>query len=195
MVLAHICLTAFPCLAPTVQSLTLLGVSGVNGLSDEPSSYPNLAALTSLTFSATCHLRVAHLQTLLSNSKSTLQKLDLRDVSVDLLEMIASILLDGHLSELTELSLTNGDVTDKLAVLIAKHCPKLEKFEASYNPKLTGVGVKALVLKEQTRLRSLGLVHCSGVSADAVKWARDRGVEVRFFFPDDFKLGRRVPLG
>ena len=192
--LAHIYLTAFPCLAPTVESLTLISVGGVKSRSDDIIPYPKLPALTSLTFSATCHLGISDIYALLSHSKSKLQKLDLLDSPVDPLET-ASLLVDGHLSELSELSLTNGDVTDTLAVLIAKHCPKLQRFEASYNSKLTGVGVKALVLKEGATLRSLDLVHCSGVSADAVEWARDKGVEVRFSFPDNLKFARRVNAG
>ena len=131
---------------------------------------------------------------LLNGNESKLRKFHISNSGGFLFEK-ASYFVDGSMSELTDLRLTFEGVTDKLAVIIAKHCPKLQTFDASYNTKLTGVGVKALVLKEGPLLRSLDLTHCSGVSADAVTWARDKGVEVRFIFPDKIKFTSRVNLG
>ena len=152
----------------------------------------DFSALTSLSVSAARFLSPVAVAALIGSGKNKLQKLDLRDHDASL--GIAAIVSEGHLTEVTELRLSNADVSDELVALVARCCPKLESFDASYNMKLTGVGVKALVLKEGG-IRRLNLDHCVGVGSDAVEYARGKGAVVQFTFPDSVKSGKRVRLG
>ena len=94
---------------------------------------------------------------------------------------------------MTELGLRNTHVDDTLAKLLALHLPKLTALDVAFT-KISGVGVKALCLKDGDGLERLNLQHCTGVSVDAVEWARARGVDVQYSFPESGK-GRKVRSG
>ncbi len=57
---------------------------------------------------------------------------------------------------------------------------------------IMGVGVKARVLKQGKKLVELDLRDCPKVGADAVKWARERGVRVNV---QSQEKGKRVRDG
>ena len=76
------------------------------------------------------------------------------------------------------------EIGDVEVEALARRCPNLVELDVSCCPNITGVGVKAIVSKEGKRLERLNLTHCVGVSADAVQWARERGVQVVYSFPD-----------
>ncbi|MCJ1415489.1 hypothetical protein MMC32_001821 [Xylographa parallela] len=193
--LTDVDIATFPCLPPSLQSLSLINAWGIGSHSDVADAYMernDFSALTSLTVSAARFLRPVVVAGLIGSGRNKLQKLDLRDFDASL--GITALISEGHLAEVTDLRLSNADVSDDLAGLVARCCPKLRGFDASYNMKLTGVGVKALVLKEGG-LQRLNLNHCVGVGSDAVEYARGKGVVVHFTFPDIVKSGKRVRLG
>ncbi|MCJ1398387.1 hypothetical protein MMC11_001585 [Xylographa trunciseda] len=193
--LTDVDIATFPCLPPSLQSLSLINAWGIGSRSDIADAYMtrnDFSALTSLTVSAARFLRPVAVAALIGSGKNKLESVDLRDFDASL--GIAALISAGHLTEVTELRLSNADVSDDLAALVARCCPKLQAFDASYNMKLTGVGVKALVLKEGG-IRRLNLDHCVGVGSDAVEYARGKGVVVQFTFPDNVKSGKRVRLG
>lgn len=194
--LTDVDITTFPRLPHSLESLTMINTWGIgsrSALGDTYMEQNDFSALKSLTISAARFLLPEAVSALIGSGKNKLRKLDLRDHDVRL--GIAVLLTEGHLSEVVDLRFSNAHISDHLAVSIARCCPKLTSFDASYNLKLTGVGVKALVLKEGEPLRRLGLDHCAGVGPDAVEWARGKGVDVGFTFPDTLKHGQRVRHG
>ncbi|MCJ1281109.1 hypothetical protein MMC26_000427 [Xylographa opegraphella] len=194
LALTDVDIATFPCLPPSLQSLSLTNAWGIGSRSDLADAYMernDFSALTSLTLSAVRFVRRVVLARLICSGKDKLQKLDLRDF--DASPGITEFINEGHLAEVTDLRLSNADVSDELAALVASNCPKLKAFDVSYNMKLTGVGVKALVLKEGG-IQKLNLDHCVGVGCDAVEYARGKGVAVQFTFPDVVKSGKRVRL-
>lgn len=85
-------------------------------------------------------------------------------------------LLDlGKLSRLTFLRIWIVGLTDKDVERIAAACPLLEKVELFGNG-ITGVAVKQLCIR--TAIKRLQLTVATDISADAIAWARDRGVTV-----------------
>ena len=153
----------------------------------------DFSLLTSLTVSPTRNLLPEAVHALIGTGKNKLTKLDLHayESTID----IAGLLAAGHLSELKEFRLSNYVVSDQLAESIAARCLGLTQLDLSYNTRLTGVGVKSLVLKPGEKLTTLNLNHCIGVGIDAVDYARGHGIEVLFTFPDNMRYGKRVRLG
>ncbi len=85
-------------------------------------------------------------------------------------------LLDlGKLSRLTFLRTWSDSMTDIELGCIAAACPLLEEVELS-GLWITGVAIKQLCTR--TALTRLQLSSCHQISADAIVWARDRGVAV-----------------
>lgn len=94
-------------------------------------------------------------------------------------------LREGLLTEVQHISLTdNSDVDDAVIKRLADECYQLESMEIRYNGRVSGVGVKALVLKPGAPMKKMSFFHCSGIGLDAIDYARAHGVEVRFGFPD-----------
>ncbi|MCJ1245885.1 hypothetical protein MMC30_003089 [Trapelia coarctata] len=187
-------IAAFPCLPDTLQSLTMNDTWGIGNASDLANHYMErntFAALTALTVSPARHLRPEVLHALIENGAEKLRKCHLSDF--DCRVEVPPLITSGYLSEVVDLRLSNADLTDSIAQAIAKHCPRLQKFEASHNSKLTGVGVKALMLKEGDKLVKLKIDHCVGVGVDAVEFARSMGAEVKFSLAETlFKKGKRL---
>ena len=148
------------------------------------------SALTSVVVTPAYHLNPEVLHALVERGAEKLRKCHLSDF--DSRVELPSIITSSYLSEVTDLRLSNVNLTNSLAELIAKHCPRLISFEASRNEKLTGVGVKALVLKEGDKLVRLKIDHCISVGIDAVEFARSMGVDVKFSFADNSRSGKRI---
>jgi len=152
----------------------------------------DFSALTSLTVSPARHLRPEVLHALIENGTDKLRKCHLS--CFDSREQLPSLVTSGCLSEVVDLRLSNAELTDSIAESIAKCCPRLRTFEASHNPKLTGVGVKALMLKEGDKLIKLNIDYCGGVGIDAVEFARSMGAEVKFSLADSLRSVKRINL-
>ncbi|KAI9808865.1 MAG: hypothetical protein M1826_004032 [Phylliscum demangeonii] len=90
-------------------------------------------------------------------------------------QLVRDRLAEGlMMGALKELELVDGDVYDDDIELIAPQVPRLERLNL-WNTRVTGVAVKILLTRPDSRLSWLGLENCSLVSPDAVEWARARG--------------------
>lgn len=101
--------------------------------------------------------------------------------------------LTWYFSELTSLKIQDCDIDDETLEHVAAYCPRLTILNIRENPKVTGVGVKALVLKPGDKLQTLDLTHCTNVSMDAVEWARTKGLDVTYRHLD-VGSGKRLRL-
>ena len=157
---------------------------------------PNLQHLFMASFFERCpddnayHAAV----TLLAPSRGGLETLDMSSFAFDdeQLCILFEVGLLDNLSTLIASRVTKAN--DHVAELIAQRLQRLTVLDLSHTG-VTGVGVKALVLKQGVKLQQLNLNHCREVSIDAVEFARSQGIHVDFFFPDNLKYGKRIRYG
>ncbi len=81
----------------------------------------------------------------------------------------------GKLSKLTDFGISQSEMSDDSVQRMAADCPVLERVQLD-TPRITGVAVKELCTR--TAIKTLILTDCLNVSADAIEWARARGVTV-----------------
>ena len=131
-------------------------------------------------------------RSLLSANKGNLMWLNLAQCSKLVRKDISSLIADGYLGAINVLSLAGCDFTDETAQLLAKASPELENLDIE-RTEVTGVGVKALVLKPGRKLAKLKLDSCRLVSADAVDFARASGINVQFMIYEEPRMSRLWP--
>ena len=158
----------------------------------------NLINLTSLSLSGFDNLTISDLERLLEPGKGKLGKLAITNSTLGVTDKdtalhICHLMEAGYLAHVVDLDLSIRAVDDNVAELLAKSLPRLTTVSLAKS-KVTGVGVKALVLKQGDALQHLYLQYCTSVSVDAVEFARSKGVNVIFTFPDNLKYGKRVRL-
>lgn len=130
---------------------------------------------------------------LLHPSKGKLKGLNISSCShVDGMS-VNQLITNGYLDEIVDLSLSSLEIDDSIAETLARFSRDLKRLHLS-STKITGVGVKALVLKPQGMIQELVLNNCTRVSIDAVEFAKAKGINVTFTFPDNLRYGRRVRL-
>lgn len=123
-------------------------------------------------------------RSLLSANKGNLMLLNLAHCGRLVRKDIRSLIQDGYLGAINSLSLAGCDFTDETAQLLATASPNLDNLEIEQT-EVTGVGVKALVLKHGRKLEKLKLDSCRLVSADAVDFARASGINVQFIIYEE----------
>lgn len=119
---------------------------------------------------------------------ATLMKLDVFCTSREH-EQLMTLLEFGKLSKLVYLRMSDEELTDEEMETIAAHCPMLEEVDVC-RLRITGVAIKALCTL--TAIKTLKLLDCPRISADAIAWARRRGVTV---LQQTRRSGRRVRYG
>ena len=123
---------------------------------------------------------------------ATLTRLDLSGSDVAL-PHLRLLLASGNLSKLTFLGLRHMDLVDEHVQSIAVGCSMLEHVEFS-GLRITGVAIKEICMR--TKIKELRLSGCSHISADAIEWARARGITVVIQEPGQRQTsGRRVHYG
>ncbi|KAL8797027.1 MAG: hypothetical protein Q9195_000798 [Heterodermia aff. obscurata] len=152
----------------------------------------NLQRLTSLSIG--CSFLLADLLKLLEPNKGRITTLNIfnsTDLQYnDLIQLIDS----GYLTDIVDLTLRALPVDDHIAELLASQSCALQSLNLAHT-KITGVGVKSLLLKEGCQLKQLNLKGCHSVSIDAVEWARGQGVSVIFTFPEnELRKSKRVRI-
>lgn len=105
---------------------------------------------------------------------ATLTRLDLTYCAMDISDFM-TLLESGKLSKLTFLRTSHFELTDSHMQRIAAGCTLLEYVELR-GSKITGVAVKLLC--SVTAIKTLKLSNCLQVSADAIDWARAKGLQV-----------------
>jgi hypothetical protein len=116
----------------------------------------------------------------LKNSKGSLERCELKGCDiVDISNYINRGLLDNV--KLLQLAHT-VEVDDTVILDLVRSATQIEAIDLSL-AQVTGAAIKTLVLSEKN-LRKMTLVHCDKVSADAVEYARKRGITVNYSFPE-----------
>ncbi len=153
----------------------------------------NVTNLTSLLMGNVYSLDPHSLHTLLEPNKGNLTELNINGChKIDTAKILLLGKL-GYLKEVVSLDLGDCDINDRSVELLIEHAPRLRHLSLE-RTKITGVGVKAVVLKPHDKLDHLVLHNCQGVSPDAVEFARASGVKVDCYFPDASRKSKKVRL-
>lgn len=91
---------------------------------------------------------------------------------------IRALWANGQLRRLSHFQLQCQSLDDDTLESLARDCPCLESVDVSGCCNITGVGVKALVTKQGTKLARLDVTSCAKIGFDAIEWARSQGVQV-----------------
>ena len=163
------------------------------GASEENIRNAQLAELTSLLLPY-AQIGLDSLRTLMEPSKGNIKILNLCSLPEVLTnQTMIQLLLDrDHCKSLVELDVSRNQLKDSFFEHIAQNCPRLQDLNASHDRSLTGVGVKALILKPGEKLKRLNLEHCDRVGIDAVELARANGIQVTYHFLHTWLAGRTV---
>ena len=136
-------------------------------------------------------LSLSELQACLIPNKGKLTHLDIgRCVELSNAN-IKQIITQNYLEAIEDLVLNSCNVDDEIAILLARNLPRLQKLDVA-NSKITGVGVKALVVGLKGKLEHLWLDGCCSTNIDAVELAREMGVKVAYGFPNPLRGGRKI---
>ena len=152
-----------------------------------------LPNLTDLLVPHMHKLEIDGLRCMLAANKGELRTLNLRDCPRLSHPDIISLIDQGYLQSIVSLGVAGCDFNDQTAQLLAKMAPNLINLDADVT-NVTGVGVKAILLKAGCPPENLRLNNCLLVGQDAVDFARSRGTNVEFFFyekPGGIKMRRR----
>ena len=153
----------------------------INSMSQTNMLNNKLTNLTNLSMSSVHRMKCDDLQDILNANKGKLEELNINGCpSVDVEDLVNLGKL-GYLKSIALLELGNVfDIDDVYIESLAEYLPCLRKLVLVYT-RITGIAVKAVVLKSQDKLEHLILENCPGVSPDAVDFARARGVRVDCF--------------
>ena len=176
----------FPLLPSSIQTLNMPGWYDCAFASDISQAHINeskLKMLTSFSVGSPSDLSITDLCTILDPNKGNLTSLDIDYFSGLGSTEILSLVDGGYLENIVDLRMMCLRVDDKVATILADRLHKLRSLDLGLT-RITGVGVKSLVLKKGCKLERLGLNHCTHVGLDAVEWARAQGVAVSFTFPE-----------
>lgn len=152
----------------------------------------SLSNLTSLSLSSLSKMLPADLQALLEPNKGQLLKLDISGCLLNNSD-ITQLIQRNYLDSVVELRLRTTSVNDTIAESIAKNLHHLKVLDLG-STKVTGVGVKSLVVSPDINLGALGLQNCTTVSIDAVDFARSKGLNVTYGFIDNLKYSKKIRL-
>ena len=148
-----------------------------------------LPLLERLSLSKIDDANVFDLFILLGQSKGKLRELDISRCSAIQSTDLIFLTQEGYLNNVVRLNLSSCQVTDEALAL-----DRLTHLELDLTG-VTGVGIKAMVLKPGDKLKYLNLDHCPQVAPDAAELARRHGIKLSFAFPEQGKGGRRVRYG
>ena len=151
----------------------------------------NLPHMIRLSLAGWNKFSLSELQALLIPNKGKLTHLDIGGCIELSKANIKEIITQNYLEEIEDFVLKSCRVDDEIAILIARNLPHLQKLDVA-NSRITGVGVKALVVGLQGKLEHLCLNGCHSTNIDAVKLARGMGVNVAYAFPDLLRGSRRI---
>ena len=180
-----------PKLPSTVRSLSMANCIWFPRMQNVSFADNDLPQMIRLSLAGWSELSLGDLQSCLITSKGKLTHLDIGGCialsSADLKELITH----GYLEAIEDMVLKSCNIDDEMATLIARNIPRLKNLDLACT-KITGVGVKALIIGLEGKLEHLCLDGCHSTSIDAVELARKLGVKVAFGFPDPLSGGRRI---
>lgn len=169
----------FPRLPPSLRMLNLRCCTTDRRLSQEGNDnligniLPELEDLALTEFTG---LTLNGLLSLLNASKGNLESLDIESCVQLESKDIDTLVESSYLEEVTCLKLCKLSINDSTAELIAQNLPRLKKIDLSLT-RVTGIGVKAIVLKPHSRLERLLLNGCR-LDRDVIDFAIAHGITV-----------------
>lgn len=116
------------------------------------------------------------LLSLLSASKGKLESLNIESCAQLEPKDINRLVESSYLEEVTRLTLCKLSINDSTAELVAQKLPSLKNIDLSLT-RVTGIGVKALVLKPHSKLERLVLTGCL-LDRDVIDFAIAHGITV-----------------
>ncbi|KAL9613139.1 MAG: hypothetical protein Q9167_002304 [Letrouitia subvulpina] len=170
------------------DSDSLVSNSAAVPSSSEMKTVPGLAQLL---LPGLYYLQPAYLELLLRENQSKLRTLNIADCCDIVLSNIHWLINSGNLDRIIELILNNCYFGDAEATSLANRCYYLRVADLS-GTAITGVGVKALVLKPGDRLDRLIIRSCRYISGDAIEFAQSAGVEVILWEPKNEVRSKKV---
>ncbi|KAI9758718.1 MAG: hypothetical protein M4579_002893 [Chaenotheca gracillima] len=163
-------------------------------LMGEEAESTNLKFLETLEVGHNIDMKARMLIPILDPSRGVRKRVSLfRCISIydeDIRELAES----GILEDIEHLNLGETGVRDDGIAFIANAAPNLIRLNLS-STGVSGVGVKALLSRPDSKLACLNLDGCMSVNIDAVEWARSKGVHVQFQFVEKAGSGKKVRYG
>ncbi|KAL8763886.1 MAG: hypothetical protein Q9194_007233 [Teloschistes cf. exilis] len=182
-----------------LPSLRILRVCGHRVLI-QPSSHGEIPgyrgpSLVELTVKDNHFSEILLITRLLGSRNGTLRTLKISGCNrVNLSWLLVKIMQRGALDEVVDLDLSATDVTDHAIEISTPILRKLRCISLD-RTNVTGIAVKALILKPGTKLEYLGISECDRISADAVEFARKQpGLTLKSGSNSNAK-GRKVRYG
>lgn len=169
----------FPRLPPSLRILVLWRCTTDRRLSQEGNENlisNSLPELTDLVLTEFTDLTLNGLLSLLSASKGKLESLDIESCVQLESKDINTLAESSYLEEVTLLTLCRLSINDSTAELVAQNLPRLKYIDLSLT-RVTGIGVKAIVLKPHSRLEHLVLNGCR-LDRDVIDFAIAHGITV-----------------
>lgn len=180
-----------PRLPSTIHAIAMADCNCFPGIQGVDFADFDLPEMTRLSLAGWPGLSPSDLQACLLPSKGKVTHLDIGGCITLSSASLKELITQGYLEAVEDLVLRSCNVDDEIAMLIARNLPRLENLDFACS-KITGVGVKALVIGLEGKLKHLCLDGCHSTNIDAVEFARAMGVKVAFGFPDPLSGGRRV---
>ena len=180
-----------PQLPSTVRTFLMADCISFPRISGVPFADFDLPQMTRLSLAGWSELSLSVLQACLLPNKGKVKHLDIGGCIALSIPNLKELITHGYLEGAEDLVLKSCTLDDEIAMLIARNLPSLKNLDLA-RTKVTGVGVKALVIGLKGKLERLGLDGCNSTNIDAVELARAMGVKVAFGFPDRLSGGRRI---
>ena len=183
-----------PLLPSTVRTLSMANcgcLPGIAGFQQVRFLDFDLSQMTRLSLAGWSELSLGDLQACLLPSKGKVTHLDIGGCIALSSANLKELITHGYLEGIEDLVLKSCNIDDEIAMFIARKLPRLKNLDLACT-KITGVGVKALVIGLEGKLEHLCLERCHSTNIDAVELARASGVKVAFGFPDPLNGGRRI---
>lgn len=169
----------FPRLPPSLRTLNLRRCTTDRTLSQEGNENlisNSLPELTDLVLTEFLDLTLNGLLSLLRESKGKLESLDIESCVQLESKDINTLVESSYLEEVTRLTLCKLSIDDSTAELVAQNLPRLKNIDISLT-RVSGIGVKAIVLKRHSRLERLILNGCR-LDRDVIDFAIAHGITV-----------------
>ena len=180
-----------PQLPSTVRTFLMVDCIPFPRISGIPFAGFDLPQVTRLSLAGWSELSLSVLQACLLPNKGNLTHLDIGGCIGLSIANLKELITHSYLEGVEDLVLKSCTLDDEIAMLIARNLLHLKNLDLAHT-KVTGVGVKALIVGLEGKLERLNLDGCNSTSIDAVELARAMGVKVAFGFPDRLSGGRRI---
>lgn len=185
-----------PLALPSLRILNLIWCEHIlEFLAGSPETHDlRTSSLVELSLAESCGIDAQALFRLLGSKTEDLRKLDINSCwEVDESDL-KSLVDKGILDQVVDLDLSGTHVTDEVIELLALRSHQLRRINFAMT-KITGVSIKALITKTDSKLEYLNIRDCSKVSADAVAFARNQpGLTVQCSF-SDVRGGKKIRYG